>query len=51
MSKGLKPAYELSDAEKCDLTQPLFADKREVGLVWNDDCDRLRALAEGVSRG
>lgn len=49
MPKNTPPAYELSDAEKRDLTelirtgQPLpekyrfilFADKREVELVWN----------------
>ncbi|HET7162929.1 MAG TPA: DNA methyltransferase, partial [Rhodanobacteraceae bacterium] len=49
MPKAQPPAYELSDAEKRDLTelirsgQPLpekyrfllFADKREVELVWN----------------
>lgn len=49
MARENKPVYELSDAEKRDLTelirsgQPLpekyrfilFADKREVELVWN----------------
>ena len=49
MSRPAKPAYELSDAEKRDLTQLisegrplpekyrfiLFEDKREVELVWN----------------
>jgi site-specific DNA-methyltransferase (adenine-specific)/adenine-specific DNA-methyltransferase len=49
MTKAVAPAYELSDAERRDLTelirtgQPLpekyrfilFADKREVELVWN----------------
>ncbi|MBU6509648.1 MAG: site-specific DNA-methyltransferase [Gammaproteobacteria bacterium] len=49
MPKNSPPAYELSDAEKRDLTQLiqqgkplpekyrfiLFADKREVELVWN----------------
>ena len=49
MSKTPPPAYDLSDAEKRDLTQliaqgkplpekyrfVLFADKREVELVWN----------------
>jgi site-specific DNA-methyltransferase (adenine-specific)/adenine-specific DNA-methyltransferase len=49
MTKPVQPAYELSDAEKRDLTQLiaagkplpekyrfiLFADKREVELVWN----------------
>ncbi len=49
MSKPAKPAYELSDAEKRDLTELirtgkplpekyrflLFEDKREVELVWN----------------
>src|SRR6056297_1263115 len=49
MSKAKTPGYELSDAEKRDLTQLiqagkplpekyrfiLFEDKREVELVWN----------------
>jgi DNA modification methylase len=49
MTKASQPAYELTDAEKRDLTQLiqagrplpekyrfiLFADKREVELVWN----------------
>ena len=49
MSKSLKPAYDLTDAEKRDLIQLiqagkalpekyrfiLFEDKREVELVWN----------------
>ena len=49
MTKPTLPAYDLSDAEKRDLTQLiqagkplpekyrflLFADKREVELVWN----------------
>ncbi|MGH8042829.1 MAG: hypothetical protein ACREPN_12415, partial [Rudaea sp.] len=49
MTKPTQPAYDLTDAEKRDLTQLiqagkplpekyrfiLFADKREVELVWN----------------
>jgi site-specific DNA-methyltransferase (adenine-specific)/adenine-specific DNA-methyltransferase len=49
MSRPSKPAYDLTDAEKRDLTQliaqgrplpekyrfVLFEDKREVELVWN----------------
>ena len=49
MSRPSKPAYDLTDAEKRDLTQLiaqgrplpekyrfiLFEDKREVELVWN----------------
>ena len=49
MTRPAKPAYDLTDAEKRDLTQLiaqgrplpekyrfiLFEDKREVELVWN----------------